>query len=175
MARPDLNPRQRRFVREYLIDLNATQAAIRAGYASKHADVAGSQLLGNPKIKAAVDAQKKRREEKLEIKADDVLRELLRVARSDIAELYDEDGQLKPVHEMPENARRAIAGLEVEEASERHGIIRKVKLWSKPQALEALGKHLKLFTDVVEVSLAPHSELILAAAARAAITKDPPK
>jgi phage terminase small subunit len=164
-----LTPKQRRFCSEYLIDLNATQAAIRAGYSKRTAKVQGSELLTKPDIRAKV-AQT---QAKSELKAETVLRELLLLARSDVAQLYDEHGQLKPIHEIPEEARRAIAGIDVEDLfegrgeSRKHvGTIRKIKLWSKPQALELLGKHLKLFTELIHVDLTPHSALILAAAAR---------
>jgi phage terminase small subunit len=158
-----LTPKQRRFAAEYLIDLNATQAAIRAGYSKHTASSQGERLLRKAEIRAKV-AQV---QAKSELKAETVLNELVLLARSDIAQLYDEHGQLKPIHEIPEEARRAIAGIEAEELFEGRGsdrehvgTIRKVKLWSKPQALELLGKHLKLFTELVQVDVVSYTELV---------------
>lgn len=154
-----LTPKQARFVEEYLLDLSATDAACRAGYSRKTAESQGSRLLSNVKVREAIDAALAARSERVEVKADDVLRELLRLARVDLGEAFDKDGRLKAVHSIPPDVRRAIAGIEVEELFEGHGPdrvqtghVRKVKFWEKTKALELLGKHLKLFTDKLEVS-----------------------
>lgn len=156
-----LTPKQNAFVAEYLKDLNATQAAIRAGYSQKTAHVQGPRLLENVEVKRSIDEALERRAARVEVKADDVLRELLRLAMVDIGEAFDEKGALKPLHEMSPDVRRAISGIEVEEiwdfgdGDERTsaGRVRKVKFWDKKGALELLGKHLKLFTDRVEHSV----------------------
>lgn len=148
-----------KFVQEYLVDLNATQAAIRAGYAAASAGVAGSRLLKSAKVKAAVAAGMKERSERTEITADRVLQELWRIATSDIAKAFDESGTLLPVHKMPPEARAALAGVETEEVFEgqgaervQTGVSRKVKHWDKVKALELAGKHLGMWRDKVEVS-----------------------
>lgn len=153
-----LSPRHRRFVLEYLVDLNATQAAVRAGYRALNADVVGPRLLGSVGIRAAVNAALKDRERRVAVAADDVLRELVRVALVDPARLIDLDGRLLPLSAMPEDVRRAVASIEVEEIFEGRGKDRehvgnlhKVKFWNKNEALRDLGKHLKLFTDVQEL------------------------
>lgn len=158
MGTGKLTPKQAQFVREYLIDLNATQAAIRAGYSRNGAEVTGSQLLRNPKVGEAVNAASQKRAQRVEVTADEVLRELKRVALTDIRQAYTAGGRLKPISEMPEDIARAIAGVETEELFEGHGEEReqvgdtvKVKFWPKVQALELLGKHLKLFTDKIEI------------------------
>lgn len=145
------------FVREYLIDCNATQAAIRAGYSAKTAKQIGSRLLTNVDVMTEINKAKVQRAERVEVTADLVLAELLKIARVDLSQLYDEHGNLKDIHSIPEDARRAIAGIEVDEIwegrgenREQTGVTRKVKLWDKPRALELLGKHLKLFTEVHE-------------------------
>lgn len=158
MDRADsLSAKQQAFVREYLVDLNATQAAIRAGYSAKTARQVGGENLTKPAIRAAVDAALSARSQRVEVKADDVLRELMRVGLMDPIGAFDENGALLPLHRMPEEARRAISGFDLEELwegrgdeREQIGTVRKVRFWPKVQALEALGKHLKLFTEVKE-------------------------
>jgi phage terminase small subunit len=153
-----LAPKQARFVDEYPIDVNAKAAAIRAGYSPKTAQEQGSRLLSNVKIRQAIDERILARSKRTEITADTVLRELLRLARVDIGEAFKPDGSLKSIHDMPEDVRRAIAGVEVDELFHGHGqdreqigYTRKVKFWDKTRALELLGRHLKLFVDKIEV------------------------
>lgn len=87
-----LTPHQALFVSEYLIDLNATQAAIRCGYSAKHADVTGPRLLGNVRIGAAIAAGQAERAKRVEITAERVLAEFGKIA---FAGVGDYDGQLK--------------------------------------------------------------------------------
>jgi phage terminase small subunit len=148
-----------KFVQEYLVDLNATQAAIRAGYAPVGAAVTGSRLLRNPKIRAQLDSAIAERSKRTEITADAVLQELWRVGKSDIAKAFSADGKLLPVHEMPPEARAAIAGIDTEEMFEKDGdervlagLSRKVRHWDKVKALELVGKHLGMFREKIEVS-----------------------
>lgn len=170
----ELTPKQARFVAEYLKDLNGKQAAIRAGYSEDTAESQASRLLSNAKVRQAVDEAMQRRAERVEVKTDDVLRELLRLALTDIGEAFDEKGRLKPLHEMSKDVRRAIAGIETDElyggaGQDRIeiGQVRKVKFWDKTKALELLGKHLKLFTDKVEhTGTLTLEQLVLEAAAR---------
>lgn len=154
-----LTPKQATFVREYLVDLNATRAAERAGYSPKTAETQGSRLFRNVQVREEIDRALGERADRVQVKADDILRELMRIGLADIREAFTEDGALKPIREMPEEIARTIAGVETEELWEGHGDERtrvgdtvKVKFWNKPQALELLGKHLKLFTDKTEVS-----------------------
>lgn len=153
-----LTPKRRRFIAEYLKDLNATKAAIRAGYSAKNADVVGPRLLGKVSVKREVDAALERRAVRTEVKQDDVLRELLAMADVDPSRAVDPvTGKLLPLHEMPADVRRSIASVEVFEewggrGDERAkvGEVIKVKFWPKDKALELLGKHLKMFTDKVQ-------------------------
>ena len=85
------------FAREYLKDLNATQAAIRAGYSAKNANDEGFRLLADVKVRSLMEELAAERNRKLEIEAQDVLLELRRMLNSDIALLYDEDGALKNI------------------------------------------------------------------------------
>lgn len=153
-TKPALGPKQAAFVAEYLVDLNATQAAIRAGYSRNSAESQGARLLTNAKVRAAVDAAMALRAERVEVKQDDVLRELLRVARTDISDAFDDKGRFRDFKDMPVDLRRAISSVETLEEFEgggdnrvQTGQTRKVKFWDKVKALELLGKHLKLWTD----------------------------
>jgi phage terminase small subunit len=154
-----LTPKRATFVREYLVDLNGTQAAIRAGYSSRTAEKIASELVRVPEVAKAIQAGMDARAARVQVNADDILRELLRIARVDIGQAFTEDMKLRPLHEIPEDVRRAIAGVEIDETFEGSGdnrewtgYTKKVKFWDKPRALELLGKHLKLFTEKVEHS-----------------------
>jgi phage terminase small subunit len=152
-----LTPKQAAFCAEYLIDLNATQAAIRAGYGEKTARSVGAENLTKPDIQAEVSRLMADRSKRVEVTADTVLAELLKLAMTDIGQAFREDGSLKAIHEMPEDIRRAIAGVDVFEefdgrGSEREqiGWTKKIRFWDKTKALEMLGRHLKMFTDKLE-------------------------
>lgn len=144
------------FVREYLVDLNASAAAIRAGFSAKSAGTMGAQLLEKKQVAAAIQLAMDCRAASVGVTADFVLRELIRIAGLDIADVFDENGQLRPIKDIPENARRAVSGIETDTRYEGKGedaelvTTRKLRFWPKDRALELLGKHLKLFTEVVE-------------------------
>jgi phage terminase small subunit len=154
----ELPPRQARFVEEYLVDLNATQAAIRAGYSRKNADKIGPELLGKTRVAAAIAAGRAQATGKAEVTVARVLRELLPVGTSDIAEVLEacEWGHL--LAKAPAHVRRAIASVKVKRYCEGKGdAAREVelvefKLWPKLQALELLGRYLAMFTDRHEVT-----------------------
>jgi len=155
-----LTPKQAAFVREYLVDLNATQAAIRAGYSASSAEVTGSKLLGNPKVRQAVDEAVQRRSERVEVKQDDVLLTLLRILNADIGKAFDADGRLLAMRDIPPDVRLAISAVETDElyGSEggkrtEIGLTRKLKFWSKDKALELAMRHLGLLKDRVDVKV----------------------
>lgn len=143
-----LTAKQRRFVDEYLVDLNATQAAIRAGYSAKTANREGTRLLSNAVIFEAVSSAKAARSERTKIDADWLLRRLADEAEADVADLYDEHGYLRLVSEWPAIWRKGlVAGLDVEEIKSDGvtiGIIRKVKLSDRVKRLELIGKHVEV-------------------------------
>ncbi|HEX7013171.1 MAG TPA: terminase small subunit, partial [Steroidobacteraceae bacterium] len=165
-----LTPKQQRFVDEYLVDLNATAAYRRAGYTAKGnaAEVNAARLLRNAQVAQAVRKAMDERAARVEVRQDDVLRELMRLAMCDISQAFDEEGRLRPLHEIPEDVRRAIAGVDTVERTLSAGQqgeddeeveevavvqrVRKIKFWDKTKALELLGRHLKLYTDKVEHS-----------------------
>ncbi|MCF3934334.1 terminase small subunit [Acuticoccus sp. M5D2P5] len=151
-----LTDKQARFVEEYLIDLNATQAAIRAGYSPKTATAAGSKNLALPKIAAAIMEAKEARSERTKVDADWLLKRLAEEAEADLADLYAEDGALRPVRDWPKVWRKGlVAGIDVEEIREEGvviGLVRKVKLSDRVKRLELIGKHVDVqaFREQVE-------------------------
>lgn len=150
-----LPSKQVQFVAEYLLDLNATQAAIRAGYSEKTAYSQGQRLLKNVEVQAALSSAQSDRSERTKIDADWVLSRLADEADADIADLYAEDGSLRPVHEWPIIWRKGlVAGLEVEEVRTEGavvGTVRKVKLSDRIKRIELIGKHIgvQAFRDQV--------------------------
>lgn len=151
-----LTAKQERFVEEYLIDLNATQAAIRAGYSEKTARQVGAENLSKPVIAGKIAEAQSERSTRTKIDADWVLSRLACEADADLADLYDEDGGLKPVHEWPEIWRKGlVAGLDVEEVKSEGVVIahvRKVKLSDRMKRIELIGKHVDVqaFREQVE-------------------------
>lgn len=154
-----LTDMQELFCKEYLVDLNATEAAKRAKYSEKTAAEQGYQLLQKPSVRARVLELMDARAKRVETKSDRVLEELERIGTSDLIHAFADNNTLLPLKDMPEDMRRAIASIEVDEIFEGSGESRtwvgytkKVKLWPKDRGLELTGKHLKLFTDKVELS-----------------------
>src|SRR5262249_26701415 len=141
-----LTPRQQRFVEEYLVDFNGKQAAIRAGYAPHTADITGSQLLALPKVKARVDWAIANRVNRIQVRQDDVVRELLRLANVNVAHAFAPDGKLLPIHEIPEDVQRAISTLEFE-TRDGETYVKRLRFWSKTDALNLLARHLGFLAD----------------------------
>ncbi len=144
----ELTPRQRRFVDEYLIDLNATAAARRAGYSEKNVHSYGTRLVKLPHVAAAIAAAKSERAARTHVTQDMVIAEYARLAFADIREFVDwgPDGVvLKPSDELDDEQARCIA--EVTETRTQHGGSRRVKLHDKKGALDALARHLGMFAD----------------------------
>lgn len=148
-------------MREYLIDLNATQAAIRAGYSKKTARAVGAENLTKPDIKAAISAATEKRAEETGINAAWVLKRLAEEAEADISDLYNDQGALKPIREWPKIWRQGLVqGIEVEELfegsgedREHIGRVRKIKLDTRIKRIELIGKHVNVqaFKDQIEV------------------------
>jgi phage terminase small subunit len=114
-----LTPKQARFAAEYLIDLNATQAAIRAGYSAKTAYSQGERLLRHVEVAQAIQAGQQARAVRTEITQDRVLQELARIAFFDIRQLYRPDGTMKDPTEMDADTAAALASIEVREELDR--------------------------------------------------------
>lgn len=153
-----LNEKQKRFAREYVKDLNATQAAIRAGYSEKSAYSQAHDLLKNPKVKNFIEQLSEKRNSKLEISAERVLLEISRLAFFDPRKLFDDAGMPIHISQLDDDTAAAIAGIEVcTQGNDKMGLgeIRKYKLSDKSKNLELLARHLKLLTDKVEVGGMP--------------------
>lgn len=146
--RKGLTDKQERFCQEYIIDLNATQAAIRAGYSESTANVQGSQNLVKLSIQSRIQELNKGRSEATGITQNRVLEEYAKIAFFDIRNVYTEHGVLKPPGELADLEAGAIAGIktfEVYAAGDKVGENKEVKVFDKLRALEALGKHLGIF------------------------------
>ena len=115
-----LNERQRRFAQEYLIDSNARQAAIRAGYSAKTAHVHGPRLLSNVRVAAAVARGQAAISDRLGATAERVTEEIARLAFSDIGDILDFDGdqlRMRPPSKISADARRAIQSIKVRQVN----------------------------------------------------------
>ncbi len=142
-----MTPKQQRFVEEYLVDLNATQAAIRAGYSKHTAKSVGHENLTKPDIQAAVAEAMQARSERTKIDADWVLTRLTHEAMADLADLYTENGELRPVAEWPLIWRQGlVSGLNVKTFADggKLGQVTKVKLSDRIKRLELIGKHINI-------------------------------
>lgn len=156
---PKLTAKQERFVAEYLIDLNATQAAIRAGYSKNRADAMGHENLRKPEISASIGAAVKARSERTQVDSDWLLRRLADEAEADIADLYDsESGALLPVKDWPKVWRQGlVSGIDTNQLGADGAVIGqvvKVKLADRTRIKELIGKHVDVgaFRDHVEHS-----------------------
>jgi phage terminase small subunit len=169
-----LTDKQKRFCEEYLIDLNATQAAIRAGYSPKTAEQTASRLLRNVKVQEYIAKRQKELSRSTEITQERVIKELALIAFSNnadyahvvekkmqveadgaLVDVLDKDGNpvmyrtVEPVltEELTEEQKRALAVIK----KGRDGL--EVKSCDKVKALELLGKHLGIFTDKIEANV----------------------
>lgn len=155
-----LPPRQQLFVQEYLIDLNATQAAIRAGYAYSSAAVTGHQLITNPNVAAHIERAKAQRLSRVNVTQESVLHEMSLLSNSCLDWFYiDDNGNVQLTPLAPEGAMGAVSSI-------KKRIIKKMDkddnvfityevfltLWDKPGSLKLMGKHAGLFPDKVEVT-----------------------
>jgi phage terminase small subunit len=160
-----LTPKQKLFVKEYLIDLNATQAAIRAGYSEKTAYRTGADNLKKPQIQAELEKAMKAREKRTEITQDRVLKELAKIGFADIKDFLsyrtektvvdvDADGTEIIGYQQIINAKSSdeVDGTVISEVSLARDGTFKFKLQDKIKALEMMCKHLGMFIDKREIS-----------------------
>ncbi len=145
-----MTKKQKRFIEEYLVDLNATQAAIRSGYSPDTAKSIGSENLTKPDIQARIAKAMAERSRRTGVNADRVVMELAKIAFVNASDVIDADtATLKP-DATPEDTA-AIQSVKVKTFGE-DGLEREIKMADKLKALELLGKHLGMFKDKVELS-----------------------
>lgn len=149
-----MTDKQKVFCQEYLIDLNATQAAIRAGYSVKTANEQGARLLANVSVGREIERLKAERSRRTGITADRVLQELARIGFVNPADVIDsEDATVRDGANADDMA--AIASVKVKVIPGKYGengFEREIRLHDKVKALELMGKHLGMFTDKVDVN-----------------------
>lgn len=156
-----LTPKQSTFVDEYLVDLNATQAAIRAGYSKKTARVIGAQNLTKLNIQVALKEAMDERARATGVTAESVLRQCRDLSFSDIRELFTKSGQLIPVHELSDAVAAAVQSVEVvvratgetdDDGNREVEHVHKIRLVDKRASLDMLFKHLGLYNDASTIT-----------------------
>lgn len=149
-----LNEKQQRFVDEYLIDLNATQAAIRTGYSAKTADVQGSRLLANVKVQQAISVAMAERSKRTGVNQDRVVLELAKMAFVKMTDVVDSNGRIKT--DASDDDLSCIESVKYKSSDTDTGssVEREVKIASKIKSLELLGKHLGMWNDKLDVTIA---------------------
>lgn len=159
MEKKKLTPKQELFCKEYIIDLNATRAAIASGYSKKTANRIGPENLSKLVIQEYIKELNKKREQRTEITGDMVIKELAKLAFSDVQNLYNEDGGLKSVPELSPEAAATISSFKAtreyqgkdEEGNAEYATIEEYKRYDKTKSLELLGRHFGLFNDKLKV------------------------
>lgn len=147
-AMSNLRQRQQRFVDEYMVDLNATRAAIAAGYSKNTASQAGWEVLRNPKVAAEISRRQQALAERNEITAGRVIEELAKLAFSNLGDFYkvNEEGSLELDLEALADPKRAAAVAQIDITEKANGSrVTKIRLADKRAALVDLGRHLGLF------------------------------
>lgn len=156
-----LTDKQEMFCREYLIDLNATQAAIRAGYSEKTAKETAYENLTKPHIANRIAELKSERVKETKVDANYVLNRLVEIDQMDVLDILADDGSIKPVSEWPKVWRTYMSGIDIAELwegrgedREQIGLLKKIKWPDKVKNLELIGKHVDVqaFKDRKEIS-----------------------
>lgn len=145
-----LTAKQQRFCDEYLIDLNATQAAIRAGYSAKTADAIGCENLTKPNIQQEIAKRMAERSKRTGINQDRVLQEIAKLALVNIDDVVDlETGRVRETATKEDLA--CIQSIKIKPTE--FGTEREIKFYDKKGSLELAGKHLGMFKDKAEVEV----------------------
>jgi phage terminase small subunit len=140
-----LSTKMRRFCEEYLIDLNGTQAAIRAGYSERTAKAIASENLTKPDVRQLIKNLRQEAQERNRIQLDELIQTLAAIVRLDPIDIFNENGVVKNLNDMPESARKCITELKLMEISSVDGpigVLKTIKFSSKLDAIEKLMKHL---------------------------------
>ena len=136
-----LTPKQQRFCDEYLIDMNATRAALRAGYTQ--ATAMNGQLMEMPKIQAYLKGRTAEAAQKLQVSHETLLGELMKVAFANMGDYFGDDGRVKPMQDIVDDKKSAIWSLKVSEG--KYGTTVQLRLLNKLAALEKIAKHIKFY------------------------------
>ncbi len=152
MARK-LTAKQQRFVDEYLIDLNATQAAIRAGYSVNTANEQGSQNLAKLSIQQAIAEQMAERSKRTGVNQDRVVLELAKIAFVKMTDIVTSEGKIKETATDDDLACIESVKYKRSDSDTGSSVEREVKIGSKLKALELLGKHLGMWNDKLDVNI----------------------
>ena len=147
-----LTPKQKRFIEEYLTDLNATRAYLRSGYrcSEEAARRNANRLLTNADIQLAIQQANEERSRRTEITQDRVLQEEAKIAFFDPRGLFDRNGKLKPINELSADEAAAIASMEITETPE--GLKTRLRFHDKGKSLERIERHLGMFNDKLKPS-----------------------
>ena len=142
----ELTPRQSRFVDEYLLEPNATQAAIKAGYSKNGASAAAARLLANVKVQQVLQERMDDRSQRTQVDADYVLHRLHCIDQLDILDILDDAGNVRPVREWPKAWRQSITAADLHEmqTGDVMTVVRKIKWPDKLKTLELIGKHVSV-------------------------------
>ena len=147
-----LTNKQKKFIDEYLVDLNATQAAIRAGYKEKAAYRTGAENLRKPQIQEEIQRRMQERQQRTEVTQDMVVKELAAIAFAKATDYVEIRSNgvcstvvIKPTTDLSDQQIRAIAGIK----EGANGI--EIKLNDKEKALELLGRHLGMWNDKLDI------------------------
>lgn len=153
----ELTPKRARFCVEYLIDLNGTQAAIRAGYAESGARTEATRLLADADIVAELNRLRGEIAKTTQITPERILQEYARIGFSDVRKTLGANGELKNPQEWDDDTAAAIAGVEVVTRTSGYGddaaveYVHKIKTWDKKAALDSMAKHLGMFDGKKDV------------------------
>lgn len=186
----DLNDKQRVYVAEYLRKLNGTAAAEAAGFSKKSAADRSKDLQRNPKVREAIEQGLAEREQECKDKAVEAMEHAYCLATVDIGDLYDADGNLLPLHQMPKAARVAIASIEVEfetkiqsSRDEQGRIVEtffrvpksaKIRLYDKRASAELLMKYAGKLKERLELDATQsYADMVLAAQRKREGTETP--
>lgn len=140
-----MNTRQRLFCDEYLVDLNATQAAIRAGYSKRTANEQAARLLANVSIQEYIELKIEDRIKRTEITQDKVLEEFAKIAFADPRKCFDHNGNIIPIDQL-EDDTAATLSIYIEKITEDGHIYKEIKMIDKLLALNSLARHLGMFS-----------------------------
>ncbi|MFA6012768.1 MAG: terminase small subunit [Desulfobacteraceae bacterium] len=158
-----MTPKQKLFIQEYIVDLNATQAALRSGYSERTAFRIGAENMQKPVIREAIEFAIKERSERTQLKADAVLKELSHIIFFNVKRIFTADGHLKSLSEMDEADTAAISSMEVAERMTGDTTIRvtRIKFHDKNKAIDSAMRHLGMYNnDKLSIGVMSHEDAL---------------